>query len=75
MQINSLVYNWTPNPFLDINVIHSAEDNLIPVDCADLLYKVYKEKGCSINYTRTIGDHYQAGTEFTLTAMLYLLVK
>lgn len=75
MQINSLVYNWTPGPFLNINVIHSGEDNLIPVDCADLLYKVYKENGCSIQYNRTTGDHYEAGTEFMLTAMLYLLAK
>jgi len=75
MQINSLVYNWIPGPFLDIKVIHSAEDNLIPVDCADLLYRVYKENGCSIQFNRTTGDHYQAGTEFMLTAMLYLLAK
>jgi hypothetical protein len=75
MELNSLVYNWSPSPRIDIRLIHSAEDNLIPVDCADLLYKVYREKGCSIQYIRTTGDHYQAGSEFMLTAMLYLLLK
>lgn len=75
MELNSLVYNWTPSPRIDIRLIHSGEDNLIPVDCADLLYKVYREKGCSIQYIRTTGDHYQAGSEFMLTAMLYLLLK
>lgn len=75
MELNSLVYNWEPKPALDIRVIHSGEDNLIPVECADLLYKVYREKGCSIQYIRTTGDHYQAGSEFMLTAMLYLLLK
>ena len=75
MELNSLVYNWEPKPALDIRVIHSGEDNLIPVECADLLYKVYREKGCSIQYIRTTGDHYQAGSEFMLTAMLYFLLK
>jgi len=75
MELNSLVYNWTPSRRLDIHLIHSGEDNLIPVDCADLLYKVYREKGCSIQYIRTTGDHYQAGSEFMLTAILYLLLK
>ncbi|MEJ1729551.1 hypothetical protein SMA90_24720 [Escherichia coli] len=75
MHINSLVYNWTPDPLLNIRMIHSSEDNLIPVDCADLLYKVYKEKGCAIQYIRTTGNHYEAGTEFMMTAMLYLLMR
>lgn len=75
MQINSIVYNWVPNPLITIRVLHSGEDNLIPVECADLLYKVYKEKGCSIYYNRTTGDHYEAGAEFMMTAMLYLLLK
>ena len=75
MKENSMVYNWTPGPLLNIRLIHSCEDNLIPVECADLLYREYKKRGCSITYNRTAGDHYQAGTEFMLTAMLYLLTK
>lgn len=75
MKENSMVYNWTPGPLLNIRLIHSSEDNLIPADCADLLYNVYKSKGCAIQYIRTTGDHYEAGTEFMLTAMLYLLLK
>lgn len=75
LEINSIVYNWTPRPFLDIHVIHSMEDNLIPVECSDLLYLEYKNRGCSITYDRTTGDHFQAGFKFIATAVLYLLVK
>ncbi len=75
MKENSLVYNWTPDPLLKIRLIHSDEDNMVPVECADLLYHEYKKKDCAITYNRTTGDHYQAGSEFVLTAMLYLLLK
>jgi len=75
MEENSLVYNWTPDPLLNIRLIHSSEDNLIPVECSDLLYQVYKENNCAIQYVRTNGDHYQAGTEFMMNAMLYLLLR
>ncbi len=75
MEENSLVYNWTPDPLLNIRLIHSREDKMIPVECSDLLYQVYKDNNCAIQYVRTNGDHYQAGTEFMMNAMLYLLLR
>lgn len=75
LEANSIVYNWTPRPLLEIHLIHSAHDNLIPVECSDLLYREYKKRGLSITYNRTTGDHFEAGFEFIATAVLYLLVK
>ncbi len=75
MNENSLARSWTPDPLLDIHLLHSSQDNLIPVDCADYLYKTFKEKGSSIHYVRTTGDHYDAGNEFVMTSLLYLLLK
>ncbi|NLA15016.1 MAG: hypothetical protein GX877_00560 [Bacteroidales bacterium] len=75
MKENSLVRSWTPDPLLDIHLLHSSEDNLVPVECADYLYETFKEKGCSVHYVRTTGDHYDAGNEFVMTSLLYLLLK
>lgn len=75
LEANSIVYNWTPRPTLKINLIHSGQDNLIPVECADLLYNEYKKRGCAISYERTTGDHFDAGFRFIATVIFYLLVK
>ncbi len=76
LEQNSIVYNnWDPGISTEIHLIHSKDDNLIPVECADLLYKEYKKKGYPITYTRTVGNHYDAGFHFVLTAALYLLIK
>ena len=75
LEVNSIVYNWTPKPMLEIHLIHSAQDNLIPVECADLLYNEYRKRGCAISYDRTTGDHFQAGFKFIATAVFYLLAK
>ena len=76
LEENSIVYSdWIPGPTTEIHLLHSAEDNLIPVECADLLYKEFKKRGCAITYTRTTGTHYDAGFHFVLTAALYLLAK
>lgn len=72
---NSIVYNWTPPPFLDIYLLHGSEDTFVPVECSDLLYKTYKEKGCSIQYERIPGNHHEAGFEFIKKAALYLLLR
>ncbi|MFY9116449.1 MAG: hypothetical protein WAN85_05010 [Bacteroidales bacterium] len=75
LEENSLARNWTPPPFLDIYLLHSSEDTIVPVECADFLYKTYKEKGCSIHYERTTGSHYDAGFEFIKKAAMYLLLR
>ncbi len=75
MKENSLALNWVPDPFLDIHLLHSDEDNLVPVECADFLYKTFKEQGCFIHYIRTTGDHYVASNEFIMIALLYLILK
>ena len=75
MRENSLARNWDPDPLLDIHLLHSCEDNLVPVECADFLYETYTKKGCSVHYMRTTGDHYDAGNEFVMTSLLYLLLK
>ncbi|HHV40933.1 MAG TPA: hypothetical protein GXX61_06110 [Bacteroidales bacterium] len=75
MKENSLALNWTPSPLLDIHLIHTGEDMYVPVECADLLYKTYKEKGCSIQYVRTTGTHHDAAFELIITSLLYMLLK
>ena len=75
MKENSLALNWTPSPLLDIHLIHTHEDTFVPVECADLLYKAYKEKGCSIQYIRTTGAHHNAAFELIITSLFYLLLK
>ena len=75
LEMNSIVYNYTPGPFTEIHLIHSAQDNLIPVECSDLLYREYKKRGCAITYERITGDHFEAGFQFIATSMFYLLIK
>ena len=75
MKENSMALSWTPSPLLDIHLIHTCEDMYVPVECADLLYKTYKEKGCSIQYVRTTGTHHEAALELIITSVLYLLLK
>ncbi|HOQ96109.1 MAG TPA: hypothetical protein PLJ61_07755 [Bacteroidales bacterium] len=72
---NSIVYNFTPGPLTEIHLIHSGEDNLIPVECSDLLFREYKKKGCAITYDRVSGNHFEAGFYFIATSMFYLIVK
>ncbi|MFA7200553.1 MAG: hypothetical protein WC098_03965 [Bacteroidales bacterium] len=72
---NSIAQNWTPDPLLNIYLLHSSEDTFVPVECSDFLYKKYKEKGCSIHYERITGDHNEAGFEFIKKAGAYLLIK
>jgi len=43
LEMNSIVYNYTPGPLTEIHLIHSSQDNLIPVACPDLLYREYKK--------------------------------
>lgn len=75
LEMNSIVYNYTPGPLTEIYLIHSAQDNLIPVECSDLLYREYKKRGCAITYKRITGDHFDAGFQFIATSMFYLLIK
>lgn len=75
LEANSVVYHWNPGPFTEIRLTHSGEDNLIPVECSDLMYEVYRKNGAAITYVRTTGDHYQAGAEYFVTSLLYLLAK
>lgn len=71
---NSEVYGFKPSPLTPIKLFHSTEDNLIPNECAQLLYNVYKDQGASISYTPTTGDHYDAGARFLVTVLAYLLL-
>ncbi|HPL84614.1 MAG TPA: hypothetical protein PLO22_08150 [Bacteroidales bacterium] len=72
---NSIVYNFTPGPLTEIHLIHSADDNFIPVECADLLFREYKKKGCAITYDRITGDHFHASFYFIASSMYYLILN
>lgn len=76
LEQNSIVYNgWVPGPFTEVYLTHSKEDNFIPVESADLLYREYKKRGCAIHYNRTTGTHGDAALEFILSGLLYLMIR
>ncbi|NLA15022.1 MAG: esterase family protein [Bacteroidales bacterium] len=76
LECNSIALSdWAPSPFTEVYLTHSKEDNFIPVEGADLLYKEYKKKGCSIFYNRTTGTHGDAALEFILSGLLYLMIR
>ena len=74
LEQNSIVYNnWNPGISTEIHLIHSKDDNLIPVECADLLIR-NKKKGTPLRI-HVLRNHYDAGFHFVLTTALYLLIN
>jgi len=68
---NSVTEGWRPKA--PIFLVHSNEDIIVPVECADVALKKLRKAGADITLYKYPGDHYTVGYLYYIRAMLHFL--